>query len=63
MDNDNDNQEWHGRERRAGDDRRQGHDRREEIRFEPGKKDRRKTQGRRAEDRDLWRESLDGFDS
>lgn len=49
-----DNSEWTGRERRSGDDRRQNNDRREEIRFEPGKSNRRKNRGRRKDDNDLW---------
>lgn len=46
--------EWNGIERRSGKDRRQLHDRREEVRFEPGKPDRRKNKGRRKEDQDPW---------
>ncbi|WP_299181069.1 hypothetical protein [uncultured Neptuniibacter sp.] len=41
-------------DRRKGGDRRKLKDRREDIRFEPGKTDRRKTRGRRAEDGDPW---------
>lgn len=50
--------EWNGRERRKGQDRRQQADRREEIRFEPGKQDRRKNRGRRKDDLDPWQKSL-----
>ena len=53
-----DNDEWNGRNRRSGEDRRQQTDRREDIRFEPGKKDRRKNRGRRTEDRDVWEEAM-----
>ncbi|GGO79468.1 hypothetical protein GCM10011348_13800 [Marinobacterium nitratireducens] len=49
-----DNKEWSGIERRSGEDRRKQPDRREDIRFEPGKKDRRKNKGRRKEDQDPW---------
>ncbi|GGC01181.1 hypothetical protein GCM10011352_29140 [Marinobacterium zhoushanense] len=52
------NQEWNGRNRRSHEDRRQQPDRREEIRFEPGKKDRRQSRGRRAEDRDMWEDAM-----
>lgn len=51
-------QEWNGRERRNTSDRRQSSDRREEIRFEPGKQDRRKNRGRRTEDQDPWQKNL-----
>jgi hypothetical protein len=53
-----DNQEWHGRNRRTQPDRRVNTDRREDIRFEPDKKDRRKNRGRRKEDKDPWLESI-----
>ncbi|MBN0987447.1 hypothetical protein [Amphritea pacifica] len=43
-------------ERRSGKDRRHIRDRRDQIRFEA---DRRKNHGRRTEDRDLWKESLE----
>lgn len=59
MSTDRETPEWNGRERRSGEDRRQQADRREEIRFEPGKSDRRRNRGRRNEDRDIWRESID----
>ena len=36
--------------------RRKNTDRREDIRFEPGKDDRRKSAGRRKTDGDLWRQ-------
>ena len=45
---------WNGHERRSGRDRRTHHDRREEIRFEPGKTDRRKGHGRRKGEQDIW---------
>ncbi|WP_286237378.1 hypothetical protein [Neptuniibacter halophilus] len=51
------------RERRSGKDRRQNKDRREDIRFEPGKADRRKSNGRRQGDNDIWHKALDGTDS
>lgn len=57
MDN-NDNEQWSGRNRRSGQDRRQLHDRREEVRFEPGKPNRRKGRGRRKEDKDPWLDSI-----
>jgi hypothetical protein len=38
---------WRGKERRSGRERRIGSDRREEIRFEPGKDDRRGGRDRR----------------
>mgnify|MGYP007051583203 CR=1 FL=1 len=47
-------EEWDGQNRRHGHDRRRGHDRREEVRFEPGKPDRRHSHGRRKEDKDIW---------
>ncbi|MBP0047975.1 hypothetical protein H9C73_04455 [Marinobacterium sp. AK62] len=50
--------DWNGRERRKGHDRRQAADRREDIRFEPGKSDRRQSRGRRKEDQDPWHKSL-----
>ncbi|MET4000455.1 hypothetical protein [Marinobacterium sp. MBR-109] len=53
-----DTQEWHGRNRRTQPDRRTNTDRREDIRFEPDKKDRRKNRGRRKEDKDPWLESI-----
>jgi len=53
-----DNQEWNGRNRRTQPDRRVHSDRREDIRFEPGKKDRRQNRGRRKEDKDPWLESI-----
>ena len=49
---------WHGHERRRQLDRRISADRREDIRFEPGKPDRRRNRGRREEDRDFWVEAL-----
>ncbi|KEA65716.1 hypothetical protein ADIMK_0028 [Marinobacterium lacunae] len=52
------NEQWNGRNRRSGQDRRQQPDRREDIRFEPGKKDRRQNRGRRVEDRDMWEEAM-----
>ncbi len=54
MASDNDNKEWNGIERRSGEDRRKQRDRREDIRFEPGKPDRRKNKGRRKGDADPW---------
>lgn len=45
---------WDGKERRSGEDRRKSHDRRDDIRFEPGKPDRRKNRGRRKEEFDPW---------
>lgn len=48
----------HGSEKRSGKDRRELKDRRDEIRFEPGKPDRRKDNGRRAEDNDLWTKAM-----
>ncbi len=53
-------QEWNGRERRKASDRRQTPDRRQDIRFEPGNPDRRKSRGRRKEDKDPWQKSLEG---
>ena len=47
-------EEWDGQNRRHGHERRTHHDRREEVRFEPGKPDRRKNHGRRREDKDIW---------
>ncbi len=47
-----------GDEVRSGLDRRQIKDRREEIRFEPQKKDRRKNDGRRKDDNDLWTKAI-----
>ncbi|GAA0786904.1 hypothetical protein [Marinobacterium sediminicola] len=52
-------QEWNGRERRKAPDRRQSTDRRQEIRFEPGNPDRRKSRGRRKADKDPWQKSLE----
>ncbi len=49
--------------KRSHQDRRQHGDRREEIRFEPGKADRRKNRGRRKEDHDAWYKALDRTDS
>ncbi len=43
-------------EKRSGKDRRKTKDRRDEIRFEEC---RRKNHGRRLEDRDFWKESLE----
>ena len=43
-------------ERRNGLDRRDGKDRRYDVRYEPT---RRKNHGRREDDRDLWKESLE----
>ncbi len=48
------NREWNGIDRRSGEDRRKQKDRREEVRFEPGKSDRRKNRGRRPGDQDPW---------
>ena len=48
--------------RRSGRDRRQQSDRREDIRFEPGKKDRRESRGRREEDGDVWTKTLSETD-
>ena len=45
---------WNGNERRSGNDRRQQKDRRDDVRFEPGKPDRRKNRGRREPDQDPW---------
>ncbi|WP_432698560.1 hypothetical protein ACQUQP_09520 [Marinobacterium sp. YM272] len=53
-----DKNEWTGHERRSGEDRRQQPDRREDIRFEPGKKDRRQNRGRRKGDHDLWEDAM-----
>ncbi len=49
-----DKHNWNGNEQRSGTDRRQTTDRREEVRFEPGKPDRRKNRGRRTTDQDPW---------
>ncbi len=46
--------------KRSNQDRRKHGDRRDEIRFEPGKADRRKNRGRRKEDRDAWDKALGG---
>lgn len=48
----------HGSELRSGKQRRQTKDRRDEIRFEPGKKDRRKNDGRREFDNDAWTKAI-----
>lgn len=48
--------------RRSGGDRRQKSDRRDDIRFEPGKKDRRESRGRREEDGDVWTKTLSETD-
>lgn len=53
-----DKSEWSGRNRRTEPDRRNQPDRRDDIRFEPGKKDRRRDRGRRTEDKDPWLESI-----
>jgi len=50
-----DNGTYTGPERRS-DQRRKKSDRREDIRFEPGKDDRRQGKGRRKSDGDLWRQ-------
>lgn len=55
--------EYEGRNRRSGQDRRVHKDRRDDIRFEPGKKDRRQSRGRRVEDQDLWDKMLRESDS
>ena len=47
---------YRGPERRSGRERRQGHGRREEIRFEPGKDDRRCGKDRRKANR--WGDTL-----
>ncbi len=47
-----------GSDLRSGRDRRQCRDRRLEIRFEPGKSDRRKNYGRRKEEIDLWTKAM-----
>lgn len=48
----------HGSEKRSGKDRRELKDRRDEIRFEPGKPDRRQNSGRRKGDDDLWTKAM-----
>lgn len=48
-----DNGTYNGPEQRK-EQRRKNSDRREDIRFEPGKDDRRKGAGRRSTDGDLW---------
>ncbi|MFY0677721.1 MAG: hypothetical protein JXR18_10580 [Neptuniibacter sp.] len=53
---------FEGRNRRSGTDRRTHSDRRDDIRFEPGKVDRRKTKGRRTEDNDPWDKMLNETD-
>lgn len=58
MDTDSSSSQWHGRERRCGHDRRRRLDRRDEIRYEPGRQNRRRNRGRRLEDRDLWRAAM-----
>jgi len=50
-----DNGTYTGPERRR-EQRRKNPDRREEIRFEPGKEDRRKNKGRRKTDGDIWKQ-------
>lgn len=50
-----DNGTYTGPERRR-EQRRKNPDRREEIRFEPGKDDRRKNKGRRKTDGDIWKQ-------
>ncbi len=52
-------QEWTGRERRKNQDRRKTPDRREDIRFEPGKSDRRQSRGRRKDEQDPWMKNRD----
>lgn len=52
-------QQWNGRERRKNLDRRTTPDRREDIRFEPGKKDRRENRGRRQDEQDPWMKNRD----
>lgn len=47
-----------GSEKRSGKDRRELKDRRDEIRFEPGKPDRRQNNGRRKGDDDLWTKAM-----
>ncbi len=51
---DEDKNNWNGREKRSGTDRRKTNDRRDEIRYEPGKPDRRKNRGRREAEQDPW---------
>ncbi len=53
---------FEGRNRRSGAERRAHSDRREDIRFEPGKTDRRKSKGRRSEDNDPWDKMLSETD-
>lgn len=50
-----DNGTYNGPERRR-DQRRKAQDRRVEIRFEPGKDDRRQGRGRRKTDGDIWKQ-------
>lgn len=50
-----DNGTYNGPERRR-DQRRKTQDRRVEIRFEPGKDDRRQGRGRRNTDGDIWKQ-------
>lgn len=54
VDHDSDDEPYTGPERRSGEPRRKGVDRRNDIRFEPDKEDRRKSPGRRKEDKDPW---------
>ncbi len=49
-----DTKDYKGPDRRKIKQRRCRADRREEIRFEPDKEDRRKKQGRRKTDRNIW---------
>jgi len=53
---------YEGRNRRLKKDRRSHQDRRVEIRFEPGKTDRRKGKGRRSTDNDPWDKLLNETD-
>ena len=48
----------HGGNTRSGDDRRKRKDRREDVRFEPNKTNRRKNDGRRIDDNDLWTKAI-----
>lgn len=50
-----DNGSYNGPERRQ-EQRRKTTDRRVEIRFEPGKEDRRQSKGRRKTDGDIWKQ-------
>lgn len=47
-----------GSDVRSGNERRKLNDRRDEIRFEPDKQDRRKNEGRRKDDNDLWTKAI-----